>query len=200
MNKKFHEIVSNLYDPDHIGVMSIRCILDTSDLQQIRNVFDMSAKHFYPLKSGNVTRWDLLESDFHKYPLLELCRKKFRKIINKISTELEINSIYKEKFCVMFYPEGSAGIKPHRDSIHSVNCVVIFIISGNSTFFAVKDMEGKNVIGFPARAGDAILMRGPRNINDTLSRPIHYVNKVPEPRYVMICRHVDLDNLKPQIL
>lgn len=196
MDDGFHEIIADLYDSRHVGVVIVQNMLDAESLRQIRNVLETKVEHFYPLQFGNVTRWDLAEEDFRKYPVLELGRKEFRRMVNEISFVTRLNPVYQEKFSIMFYPEGSSGVEPHRDSEHSVNCVAIFVIKGNNTFFVAKDRACKEVTEFPTRSGDVILMRGPRGIGDILSRPIHYVSEVTRSRYVMICRHINLDGLK----
>lgn len=189
-------IIAGLYDQDHVGVEVISGVLTAEELELLNDTFNKNAELFLPLDFGDVTRWDLTEGDFCNFPELGIGREKVRNIIDVITRVTECNSVYKEKFCVLFYPEGSSGVKPHRDTEHSVNCVIILVVKGQNSFCVARDKECKEVVEFPVKPGDVIVMRGPRSINDKLSRPIHYVNKVIKPRYVMIYRHVNLDGLK----
>lgn len=180
---------------EHVGVTIRKAELTARDLEQLLTVFRSSTDRFYPLKFGGVTRWDLSDEDFQNNLALERGRILFKQICSHIGTFTELNPVYQEKYSVMFYPKGSSGVKPHRDSQHSVNCIVIFVVSGNSSFFASPDKDCKDPVEFKTSPGDAIVMRGPRSTADTLPRPIHYVDAVPEPRFVMICRHVNLEGL-----
>jgi hypothetical protein len=196
MTDDFHDVIANMYDSDHVGVEKIQDVLDTDDLDKITGTFLANTDRFYQLKFGNAIRWDLTDEDFQKYPALELVRKHFEDMTSDTASVAEFNPDYQEKFSVMFYPEGSSGVQPHRDSEHSVNWVVIYIISGENSFFAAKDAECKQVTEIPTKPGDVVVMRGPRCADDSLTRPVHYVGKVTKPRYVLICRHINLEKLK----
>lgn len=196
MNNKVKVVISDLYDRDHVGVTTLQHVLGPEDLHLVRDTIKANENQFRLLKFGDATRWDLTDEDFQKYPALEFCRRNFRRITESITTVTEINPVYQERFCIQFYPEGSSGVKPHRDTEHSVNCVVIFVISGDNAFFAAKDRACEEAFEFPTRPGDVVIMRGPRSAEDSLPRPIHYVGEVTKPRYVMICRHVNLEGLK----
>jgi len=202
MNNKIFNAVEDLYNHNNVGVNIVCKMFNTEELERINNVFIINKEHFYPLEFGGVTRWDLTENDFSRYPALDKGRRGFKLIIDTISTLTELNPVYREKFCILFYPEGSVGVKPHRDTRHSVNCVSIFVFSGNNSFFATKDSACKHVTEFFTEPGDAIVMRGPRKIKDDISCPIHYVSQVVRPRYVMVCRHINTEGLKssPSIL
>lgn len=195
MDDKLCGTIVDLYDQEHVGVTLVQGVLSAEELQQLHGVFSVSTTQFRPLKFGGATRWDFTEDDFCKHSILELVREKFRHVAKTIANMTVLNQTYQERFCVQFYPMGSSGIKPHRDTEHSVNCVVIFVVSGNNKFFAAKDKACKNVTEFPTQPGDVIIMRGPRNIGDSLPRPIHYIGEVKQPRYVIICRHVNLEGL-----
>ena len=196
MSTEIHDEVVNLYNSNHVGVVAIKGVMGPEKLKQIQNSFVESVNYFYPLEYGDASRWDLSEEDFCKFPSLELVRMEFRRMTTEISLITKFNSVYKEKFSVLFYPEGSSGVKPHRDSEHSVNCVIIFIVSGDTMFITTSDASSKNVIEFSTHPGDIIIMRGPRSKRDILPRPIHSIGKVSKPRYVIICRHINLEGLK----
>ncbi len=196
MNNEVRVVISDLYDRGHVGVVTLQHVLSPEDLHLVRNTIKANENQFRLLKFGDATRWDLTDEDFQKYPALEFCRRNFRRITESITSVTEINPVYQERFCIQFYPEGSSGVKPHRDTEHSVNCVVIFVISGDNAFFAAKDRACEEVFEFPTRPGDVVIMRGPRSVKDSLPRPIHYVCEVAKHRYVVICRHVNLERLK----
>lgn len=189
-------MIAGLYKGDHIGVDILSSVLNTEELKLLYETFRKNTKFFLPLDFGCVTRWDLTEEDFCKFPELEIGRKRIKTITDIVTTVAKCNPKYKEKFSVLFYPEGSSGVKLHRDTEHSVNCVVIVVVQGSSPFCVAKDKNCKEVLKLPTKPGDIIIMRGPRNSKDALSRPRHYINQVTEPRYVMIHRQVNFDGLK----
>jgi hypothetical protein len=196
MTDDFYDVIANMYNSDHVGVEKLQDALGSDDLDKIASTFVANTDRFYQLKFGNATRWDLTDEDFQKYPVLELVRKHFKGMTSGTASAVGFNPIYQEKFSVMFYPEGSSGVQPHRDSEHSVNWVVVYVISGDNSFFAAKDAKCKQVKEFPTKPGDVVVMRGPRSADDSLTRPVHYVGEVTKPRYVLICRHINLEKLK----
>ncbi len=195
MNRVFIDKITGLYNQDHIGVDTFLNVLSVEELYHLGGVFKTNTERFKSLDFGGVTRWDLTEEDLFKYSELEIGRKKSRTIADTVIAIAEGNKLYREKFSVLFYPKGSSGVKPHRDTEHSVNCIVILVIKGVNSFYVAKDKTLEDVTEFSTKPGDAIVLRGPRSSEDTLSRPIHYVDQVVEPRYVMIYRHINLDGI-----
>jgi hypothetical protein len=196
MVDSIQETVAKIYDSNHVGVVRIQEVLNVSILEQLKNTFIENTERFYRLNFGNVTRWDLVDEDFQEHPTLEMVRKNFKNMTSAIAPIAGFNPVYKEKFSVMFYPKGSAGVQLHRDSEHSVNWVVIFVISGNNSFLVANTSACKDVIEFSTKPGDVVAMRGPRSCNDPLLRPLHFVGEVEKPRYVLISRHINLEKLK----
>ena len=188
--------IGAIYNEKHVGVTISKRFATETELEKMLTVFNSNFRKFYPLQFGNATRWDLSEDDFQRNPSLEQGRKIFQEICLLASAITTTNPVYQEKYSVMFYPKDSSGIGPHRDSKHSVNCIVILVISGNNSFFVAHDKLCKDYIEFETSPGDSIILRGPRSAEDLLSRPIHYVEAITEPRFVMICRHINLDGLQ----
>ncbi len=85
------------------------------------------------------------------------------------------------------YRTRSEGITPHRDNIHCINLICIFIIAGRGRFYVCDGRDERQPINprpIVTNPGDVILMRGPGFMGmDKNCRPMHGICNITSERY-----------------
>jgi hypothetical protein len=84
---------------------------------------------------------------------------------------------------VQKYPQGSIGLTLHRDESRYVNLISIFVLKGEAPFLVSLDRDLSCPIATHTRAGDLVLLRAPRgmeNVTEKRLRPFHAVGQVLE--------------------
>ncbi len=86
--------------------------------------------------------------------------------------------------CVQFYREGSIGIEPHRDSGTFRNLIVLYGLAGSGRFSVYDELGGQPKVQLSIVPGSLLLLMAP-GFRGGDSRPIHGVNAIRGPRYVL---------------
>lgn len=191
-------LVRELYDFNKVGALAIPGFITGQAREELLSHI-RSARYFFskaPMTEGTVTqdveRLFLDEGDEEnlsgsfksrikgfKEEYLEFYDRmgklaKFRKRFNSIGMN--------------YYPKDSIGISIHQDYSIDVNLVSVFVLSGKAPFYVCKRKSKEEAIQLESSPGTLILMRGPRNEQEQMFRPFHYVGDVEEERYSMIIR------------
>lgn len=89
---------------------------------------------------------------------------------------------------VQRYPEGSAGITPHRDHIRYRDLVAIVTLAGRARFHVCPDRSGRDAREVAMPPGSLLLMCAP-DFAGRRDRPFHMLSAVSERRVSLGLRH-----------
>jgi hypothetical protein len=92
---------------------------------------------------------------------------------------------------LIHYPVSELGVGIHKDLSSNVNLIVFFNLEGSTDIKTYENKSGDSPISHFIKSGDISLMRGPR-LNETVDiRPYHGIEKVYEPRTVLVIREIN---------
>lgn len=180
--------LERIYQPEHVGIHVLPNVADQNSRLALVRVLTQNEHHFRAYRYPLVSRWNFSEDDLKSHGPLNECRLWFTTLIRRLSAGIPMYRDCDTLVYSMLYAPGSPGIKPHRDSSDSVNVVAVFTLTGTNEFCVADTPRGKNERRFAVKPGDVTLIRGPIDSNANFALPLHYVQKVSEPRYVLICR------------
>lgn len=198
----YKEISKELYDKSKIGVFILRNILSNKEALSLKkelilnNKNYVSRKEFYGTTRQKLSSWDFEIDVMKNYKYMSILKKRYEYIRDSMSV-FSPDSFKVDEICTnsSFYKKGSCGIGPHIDNSFSVNIIFICIISGMNEFCVSADKKKRKEKKMEISPGDIILMRGPRSDGERDMRPIHYVEKILEDRYIITFREINYEKM-----
>jgi alkylated DNA repair dioxygenase AlkB len=194
----FNHLCATLYDPEQLGVVVLKGILDKNCIEGIQSEIDGNRRNFVarPYRYGTTVQglssWDFERAVMDNYTSLKQLNACYDSLSRGLQQDMRTSLHYNEvKVNASHYPAGSVGIGPHKDNSFSVNFVAIFIVSGCNDFFAARDKTLAMETAFPVSPGDCVLMRGPRSLEERNLRPTHYVKQIIEDRNIVTFREIN---------
>jgi hypothetical protein len=198
ITKKF---VDNLYNPNESGISILEQYLDMTKLADI-NKFILENQHQFQEKREKYIQnnqkvallyrgtYDMQALNNTIFNDIVLTYKDIRSQINALS-EIPFEQGDSIEIKLIHYPVSELGVGVHKDLSSNVNLIVFFNLEGSTDIKTYENKVGDNPISHFIKSGDISLMRGPR-LNETVDiRPYHGVEKVYEPRTVLVIREIN---------
>ncbi|MEO5646345.1 MAG: hypothetical protein ABIO57_01075 [Candidatus Paceibacterota bacterium] len=171
---------NNLYTGD--GVVILKNVLSVNDVTHI--VADIARQQFV-LKEHQEINNGQEHCQYSHLLLIDMYQKVVAALpLNALATSLDCS-------CTK-YPVSLSGSAFHKDFSWNTGFVLTFFF-GETVFCVADTREGGNTRVYTVKAGDAVVMRAPRNYSATeiALRPIHAIGVVPNILYTFEIRQVD---------
>lgn len=195
------ELVQQLYDSQASGIEILSQHIEKNKLREI-NKFIHGNKQAFEEKREKYIQNNQKVALLYRGPfdtsalentifvdILNIYKSIRQKIASFSAIPFEQGSSLEVK--LIYYPVSELGVGIHKDLSSNVNLIVFFNLEGSSNVETYATKEGLNPIAHPITFGDISLMRGPR-LNEMVDiRPYHAVQKVYEPRTVLVIREIN---------
>ncbi len=195
------DLVHKLYNPSESGIEILEQFLDMSKLSEINKFIGENQHQFQEKREKYIQNnqkvallyrgpFDMKALDNTIFNDIVLTYKNIRSQIDALSIlpfaqgdSIEIKLIH--------YPVSELGVGIHKDLSSNVNLIVFFNLEGSTDIKTYSDKAGNKPVSHFIKSGDISLMRGPR-LNESVDiRPYHGVEKVYEPRTVLVIREIN---------
>ena len=193
------KIIQEIYDPSHIGAVVLDGLLDEEFCEGIaRSLVD--TRENYDLFGVSKNKQGHVYQDMQtfycedaesraSFPPEFAFYMDFLYAIDSLNREnLNFQKRANDSIGVHFYPQGSAGISPHRDYASDINLISIYCMSGEADFCVARTRDREGEVRHRVKQGSVIFMRAAREDSEQDLRPFHYVENVDSDRYSIIFR------------
>lgn len=193
--------VDTLYNPQQSGILILEQYLDIDKLSGINKFISENQSQFQEKREKYIQNnqtvallyrgaFDMKALDNTIFNDIVQTYKDIRSQINALS-DIPFEQGDSIEIKLIHYPVSELGVGIHKDLSSNVNLIVFFNLEGSTDIKTYEDKAGNNPVSHLITSGDISLMRGPR-LNESVDiRPYHGVEKVYQPRTVLVIREIN---------
>lgn len=193
--------VDTLYNPQQSGILILEQYLDMNKLSGINKFISENQGQFQEKREKYIQNnqtvallyrgaFDMKALDNTIFNDIVQTYKDIRSQINALS-DIPFEQGDSIEIKLIHYPVSELGVGIHKDLSSNVNLIVFFNLEGSTDIKTYADKVGNNPVSHLITSGDISLMRGPR-LNESVDiRPYHGVEKVYQPRTVLVIREIN---------